>query len=116
MKTSRLDRALGKIPDILSSKVSIVIYLFLFVYLVVYALICLVVPALAGYAPSSTMQLVMGNYTNVLSALGASIAAGAGVAAHQSMKSMHAKHDDLQKTITSLHAKIDQLTKDRQAE
>lgn len=55
----------------------------------------------------------MGNYTNVLSALGASIAAGAGVAAHQSMKSMHQKHDKLQQTIDALHAKIDRLENKR---
>lgn len=60
---------LQRIPAILSSKISIYIYLFLFFYLVLYALVCLVVPALNIYAPSDDVQLVMGNYTNVLSAL-----------------------------------------------
>lgn len=105
----RLSAALEKLPALLSSRVSILIYLFLFFYLVIFALLCAVVPALAGAAPSSTLQLILGNYTNVLSALGASIAAGAGVAAHQSMKAMHARHDALQETIATLHEKIDRL-------
>lgn len=74
-----------------------------------YALICALVPALTAYGPSATMQLIMGNYTNVLSALGASIAAGAGVAAHKSIKAMHTKHDAMQKTIDALHEKLDRL-------
>ena len=80
----------------------------LFFYLVVYALLCSVIPAMQGLAPSETTQL-MGNYTNVLSALGASIATGAVVAAHSSIKAMHKKHDDLQRTIEALHEKIDRL-------
>lgn len=105
----KLNALLQKIPGLLSSKVSILIYVALFFYLVVYALLCNVIPAMQGLAPSETTQLVMGNYTNVLSALGASIAAGAGVAAHSSIKAMHKKHDDLQRTIEALHEKIDRL-------
>ena len=100
---------LQKIPAILSSTASIAIYLFLFVYLVLYALISAVVPALQDYQPSSTMQLIMGNYTNVLSALGASIAAGTGVAAHSSIKKLHKRHEELQKAIEELHEKLDKL-------
>ena len=103
------NKVLQKIPGLLSSKVSIAIYLFLFGYLVLYALICTLVPSLSAHGPSATMQLIMGNYTNVLSALGASIAAGAGVAAHQSIKAMHTKHDALQKTMDALHEKLDRL-------
>ena len=100
---------LDKIPGILSSTPSIAIYLFLFVYLVIYALISAVVPALQAHQPSSDMQLIMGNYTNVLSALGASIAAGTGAAAHSSVKKLHKRHDELEEIIVQLHEKLDKL-------
>jgi hypothetical protein len=100
---------LQKIPAILSSTLSIAIFLFLFVYLVVYALISSVVPALQSYQPSNTMQLIMGNYTNVVSALGASIAAGTGAAAHSSLKKLHKRHDELKASISELHSKLDSL-------
>lgn len=105
----KLDQILGKIPAILSSRGSIFIYLFLFFYLVIFAILCLVVPLLNPLAPTSDAQLILGNYTNVLSALGASIAAGAGVASHNSMKEMHKKHDRLEKRIEELHSKIDNI-------
>lgn len=100
---------LKKIPVWMSSKVSIFIYLFLFLYLVLFALICYVIPALNVYAPSQDTQLILGNYTNVLSALGASIAAGSGVAIHSKIKTLHANHEKLQETIDSLHHKLDKL-------
>ena len=100
---------LQRIPALLASTASIAIYLFLFVYLVIYALLSAVVPALQPYQPSSSMQLVMGNYTNVLSALGASIAAGTGAAMHGSIKKLHKRHDELHKTIATLHEKLDRL-------
>ena len=100
---------LQKIPEILSSTASIAIYLFLFAYLVIYALVSAVVPALQAYQPSNNMQLIMGNYTNVLSALGASIAAGTGVAAHSSIKKLHSRHDELQKLVVELHLKMDEM-------
>lgn len=106
----RISSLLGRLPGLLASTPSIFIYLFLFFYLVVYALVCALVPALNSYAPSDGTQLIMGNYTNVLSALGASIAAGSGAAVHSSVKKLHAKHDNMQKTIDELHAKIDKLT------
>lgn len=105
----KLSSLFDRLPAILSSRVSIFIYLFLFFYLVVYALVCTLVPALNGYAPPDSTQLIMGNYTNVLSALGASIAAGAGSAVHASVKKLHEKHDRLQKTLDALHEKIDRL-------
>ena len=101
---------LQKIPVILSSTASIAIYLFLFFYLVIYALACAVVPALHDYQPSSSMQLIMGNYTNVLSALGASIAAGTGTALHGSIKKLHKRHDELERLIAELHSKADRLS------
>jgi len=52
---------LSKIPLLLSSKVSIFIYLFLFFYLVVFAIICLILPSLNEFAPSNNVQLILGN-------------------------------------------------------
>jgi glycerol kinase len=63
-------------------------------------------------APNANMQLVLGNYTNVTSALGAAIAAGASTATHASLKKLHNKHDDLKKSVDNLHIKIDKLTVD----
>lgn len=102
-------RLLSKIPAILSSRISIYIYLFLFIYLVIFALLCAVIPVLGAYAPSDTIQLIMGNYTNVLSALGASLAAGSGVAVHAGIREIHKRHDKLEATIAALHQKIDRL-------
>lgn len=105
-----------KLPAILSSPLSIFIYLFLFFYLVIFALFALFIPALQPLAPSETTQLIMGNYTNVLSALGASLAAGTGIAVHTSVRNLHKRHDHLENTIKELHEKIDQLnqTKNKQ--
>ncbi len=100
---------LEKIPVILSSKLSIFIYLFLFFYLVIFALACLLIPAFNGSAPSNDMQLVMGNYTNVLSALGASIAAGVGTNIHASVKKLHKRHDALKDSVDELQQKHDRL-------
>ena len=107
-----LNKILAKIPQLISGKVSIIIYLFLFFYLVVFALICVIFPFLKDFIPSSNIQLILGNYTNVLSALGASIAAGTGVAFHSKMKKMHENHKELQNSIDNLHKKIDELSLD----
>lgn len=108
---NKIQKFLDKLPGLLSSRVSIFIYLFLFFYLVVFALLTLIVPALANLSPSSNVQLILGNYTNVLSALGASIAAGSGVAIHHSVKRLHEKHDLLVKSLNELHEKVDQLNR-----
>ncbi len=104
---------LYKIPLLLSSKLSIFIYFFLFFYLVVFAILCLLVPAFNELSPSDNVQLVLGNYTNVLSALGASIAAGSGVAIHSKIKAIHQSHSELQNTMDELHKKIDKLISDK---
>lgn len=96
------------IPRVLSSTPAIFIFLFLFVYLVIFGLIGIFAKNLA---PSADMQLVLGNYTNVTSALGAAIAAGASTAVHSSVKKLHARHDELKKSLEDLHAKIDKLSK-----
>jgi uncharacterized coiled-coil DUF342 family protein len=55
------------------------------------------------------MQLVLGNYTNVTSALGAAISAGAATAAHKSVQKLHEKNDALTASITKLQNKHDEI-------
>lgn len=109
----KINQFLTSIPTLLSSKLSIFIYLFLFFYLVVFAVLTMWIPLLKNAQPSANLQLILGNYTNVLSALGASLAAGSGTLIHHSLTTLHKKHDtmhdELQKTITELHEKIDRL-------
>ena len=105
----KIKKVLDGIPRLLSSNISIFIYVFLFFYLVIWALLAKLVPFLYAAAPSSDSQLILGNYTNVLSALGASIAAGAGTQVHKSMKQLHDKHDELHQAISELHSKLDSV-------
>lgn len=65
---SRMDRALGYVPRILSSKPHIFFLLALGLYLVILPLV--------GVAVSAKAELIGGNYTNVTSDIGACIAAG----------------------------------------
>lgn len=88
---------------------SIFIYLFLFFYLVIFALVCYLIPGAKDLAPSGEVQVILGNYTNILSALGASIAAGSGVAVHSKVKKLHESHRQLQDSVDELHKKIDRL-------
>ncbi|MFV0485113.1 MAG: hypothetical protein ACK5MU_02725 [Candidatus Saccharimonadales bacterium] len=93
----------------ISGKVSIAIYIGLFIYLVILPLIALI-PGLEFLMPSSTAMLVGGNYTNVLAALGASLAAGTGIVAVHHARKLHKKHVELEKSIKELHEKIDKLS------
>lgn len=104
----KINKLFQVIPRVLSSNVSIFIFIFLFVYLVVFGLIGLFAKAVA---PSSEAQLILGNYTNVTSALGAAIAAGASTAVHSSVKKLHARHDKLERSLAELHTKIDKLAR-----
>src|ERR1700761_7320470 len=72
---SRLARALGRLPYLLSSRIVIVFGIVLFFYLFVFAGLA----TLFGHpgAVSTNTQLIFGNYTNVTSSVGAGIAAGA---------------------------------------
>ena len=110
MKNKSSTNFLSKIPIWLSSKTSIFIYIFLFFYLVIFAIFCVVIPDISHLQPSNNAQLVLGNYTNVLSALGASIAAGGGVIIHSHVKVLHQKHEKLQKSIDELHEKLDKIS------
>jgi hypothetical protein len=105
-----LSKFLQAIPRIMNSKVSIIIYLAMFVYLVIIPLIAFI-PGMEWLMPSTAAMLIGDNYTSVLAALGASIAAGAGVATHRKMKEYRKKHDEMQASINSLHDKIDKLSK-----
>ncbi|MFZ2560256.1 MAG: hypothetical protein WAW91_01335 [Candidatus Nanoperiomorbaceae bacterium] len=108
-----IKKIIDKIPALLSSNVSIFIFLFLFVYLVLFGVVGLFSVWFAkNMAPNANVQLVLGNYTNVTSALGAAIAAGASTSAHASLKKLHDKHDTLKQSLDSLHAKVDELTSD----
>ena len=103
-----IHKFLTRIPALLSSQVSVFIFIFLFVYLFIFGLIGLAVKSLE---PSANAQLVFGNYTNVLSALGAALAAGSGAKHTQSLKELHIRHDELQTTLQALHDKIDKLSR-----
>jgi hypothetical protein len=104
---STIDRWFSKIPALLSSQVSVFIFFFLFIYLFILGFIGLFWPAVK---PSSDAQLVFGNYTNVLSALGAALAAGASTKHNQNLKKLHARHEQLQASIEDLHRKVDKLS------
>jgi len=74
---SGMDKVLGRLPGVLSSKPVIIFGIILFLYLFVFAGIA----SLLGHAGavSTNTQLILGNYTNVSSSVGAGIAAGAGL-------------------------------------
>ena len=107
--TYPMKKFLDAIPRALSSKMSIFIFIFLFIYLVIFGLIGLFIKSIA---PSANAQLILGNYTNVTSALGAAIAAGASTQHLSQVKKLHKKHDELKESIDALHDKIDNLSKD----
>jgi hypothetical protein len=107
-----MKKLLTKIPELLASEVSIFIFMFLFVYLVIFGIIGLFNAFFAkNIAPNSQIQLVLGNYTNVVSALGAAIAAGASTATHSSLKKLHSRHDKIEKSLAELHEKVDNINK-----
>ncbi len=85
---SVVDKLLGRLPALLSSKAVIFFGIFLFFYLFVFAGIA----TLLGHpsAVSSNVQLILGNYTNVSSSVGAGIAAGTGVALVKRQRRTHA--------------------------
>jgi len=98
---------LEAIPGMLSSNLSIFIFIFLFIYLVGFGIIGLFYEKLA---PSASIQLVLGNYTNVTSALGAAIAAGASTHSLSQVRSMRRHHDELRQLIAALHEKVDKTS------
>jgi glutamate-1-semialdehyde aminotransferase len=104
---SSATKFLNFIPRALSSKPSIFIFIVLFIYLVGFGVVGLVFSSLE---PSARMQLILGNYTNVTSAAGASIAAGAGVATLKHVRKNSKKyeelkrsHDEMRKLVNEIH-------------
>ena len=93
---SALRRGLAAVPRLLASPPAILFLLGLFLYLVVLGIVGLFVPSLE---PSATIQLVLGNYTNVTSALGASIAAGAGLTVLHEVRVHHVKQHDFREQL-----------------
>jgi hypothetical protein len=100
---SRLDRALGYVPRVLSSKLHIFFLLGLGIYLVVLPFLGVVVSAKA--------ELIGGNYTNVTSDIGACIAAGGTLhLIHQNRRRRRLEEERLQLTkqmhrlLTHVHA------------
>jgi hypothetical protein len=104
----KINNFLTKIPELLSSRPSVFIFIFLFIYLFLFGLLGEIFHAIR---PSANSQLIFGNYTNVLSALGASLAAGAGSQHTKTLKALHNKHDKLQASVDTLHDKLDKLKK-----
>lgn len=102
------------IPRALSSRPSIFIFIGLFVYLFGFGLLGLV---FKSFEPSSRMQLILGNYTNVTSAAGASIAAGAGLTTvattatvlnhvrknNKKYDELKQSHDEMRKLVDEIH-------------
>jgi hypothetical protein len=103
-----LHQLLAKIPAALASTPSVFIFIFLFVYLFGFGLVGLFIQKLE---PSANTQLVFGNYTNVLSALGAALAAGAGAKHTESFRKLHDKHDKIQTSLDDITARLDRLEK-----
>ncbi|MDR0398143.1 MAG: hypothetical protein LBH36_03115 [Candidatus Nomurabacteria bacterium] len=103
-----LSKFLQAIPRIMNSKVSIIIYILMFIYLVIIPLVAFI-PGCEWLMPSTPAMLIGDNYTSVLAALGASIAAGTGVAVHHHVAQQRTNHDKMQRSIDELHRKIDAL-------
>jgi hypothetical protein len=104
-----LSKFLQAIPRIMNSRVSIVIYIVMFVYLVIIPLLAFI-PGLEWLMPSTPAMLIGDNYTSVLAALGASIAAGTGVAVHHHIAKLSENHQKLSDSVEELHRKIDRLS------
>ena len=103
---SRVRRLLAHLPAVLSSTAVIAFGVFLFFYLFVFA----AAATWLGHpdAVSQQWQLILGNYTNVSSSVGAGIAAGLGVKAVKHMRAAEKRHAAADK----LHAETQRLTQE----
>jgi hypothetical protein len=110
---NKFDKFLNIIPKIMNSKLSICIYLAMFVYLVILPILSYVpgLEEILQFSRNQTVMLIGDNYTSVLAALGASIAAGMGVSAHVARKKYEKSHQQMKQSIDELHAKLDRLSK-----
>jgi hypothetical protein len=95
-----LTRILDRVPNALAHRIHILFLVALGIWLIVIPLI----PGTEVIRPSEFAELIGGNWTNVSSALGACIAAGASLKAHSVVK----EHKELaQRThtlISELHS------------
>ncbi|WHU45124.1 hypothetical protein QNM97_13795 [Gordonia sp. L191] len=100
-----MNRALSWIPRFLSSKTSIIIAIVMFCYLVVLGAIA----TLTGHPTwvPDNAQLILGNYTNVLSMLGAGIAAGAGHKAIEGQRKVRELHAQTHDMLTQISEQLD---------
>ena len=118
---SSFARLLGRLPNLLSSRPVIVFGIFLFFYLFVFAGIA----TLLGHpsAVSANVQLILGNYTNVSSSVGAGIAAGASLTlvkrqrhAHRLAQAAHAAAMDARQFAQETHKLLHQLNPEAAAQ
>ncbi|GAC1374650.1 MAG: hypothetical protein NVSMB4_02300 [Acidimicrobiales bacterium] len=96
-----MSKLMALIPRALSSGLHLAFLVFLLGYIVIYAGAETFLFGNAEAVPVNT-QLIAGNWTNVTSALGASIAAGMSVVGHQQRK-------NLRQQLADLHDKVDAL-------
>lgn len=96
---SRLDRALDAIPRLLAHKAHIAFLGLLGIWLIAIPLL----PGTEAIRPTATAELIGGNWTNVSSAIGACIAAGAGLAVHRHQKARRRAEDALHRLVADLH-------------
>lgn len=95
---------LDRVPEYLASKVHIIFLIALGLWLIVVPLI----PGTEAIRPSEFAELIGGNWTNVSSALGACIAAGASLKAHSVVKRTHEHITEIHTHITESKSNGDQ--------
>lgn len=100
-----MDKWLSWIPRFLSSKTSIVIGAAMFLYLVGLGAISILIGH-PNWVPDNA-QLVLGNYTNILSMIGAGIAAGASHKAVQNQRRAHEMHQQTHELLTQISDQLD---------
>jgi hypothetical protein len=93
-----LTRILDSVPAALAHRAHILFLVSLGLWLIVVPL----VPGTEVVRPSEFAELIGGNWTNVSSALGACIAAGASLKAHSVVREHKASLDDLHDKINEL--------------
>jgi hypothetical protein len=96
---SRLDRALDAVPRLLAHKIHIGFLAVLGIWLIAVPLI----PGTEAFRPSATAELIGGNWTNVSSAIGACIAAGAGLAVHRAVQHHRRAAETMHRLVADLH-------------
>jgi hypothetical protein len=94
-----LSRVLDRVPRALASNTHIVFLIVLGLWLIIVPLI----PGTEKIRPSEFAELIGGNWTNVSSALGACIAAGASLKAHSVAKQHRNIAERTHEMISEIH-------------